>query len=71
MKNEGNLLLKVLLKKLNKVNRKSTCTILTCFSSIAALANSASTKGLENTEVWRAFSPSAGLGNFGLSLFVL
>lgn len=34
---------------------------------MAAFANSASTKGFENTEVCRALSPNAGLGNLGLS----
>lgn len=47
--------------------RKSTCTILTCFSRIAAFASSASTNGLQNTEVCSALSPIAGLGSLSFT----
>lgn len=47
--------------------RKSTCTILTCFSRMAAFASSASTNGLQNTEVCSALSPMAGFGSLGFT----
>lgn len=34
---------------------------------MAALASSASTKGLENTDVCNELSPMAGFGNLGLA----
>lgn len=51
-------------------DRKSTYTILTCFSSIAAFASSASTNGLEKTEVCRLLSPIVGFGSLGFVLSV-